>query len=46
MKVKKITDNIGNLRFKKDNMTQQQLSKLVGRSRQTINALENNRYSF
>lgn len=45
MKVKKVTNNIKELRFKNDNMTQQSLADLVGCSRQTIHVLENNRYS-
>ena len=45
MKIKKIFNNIRDLRYNADNMSQQQLSELVGCSRQTINALENNRYS-
>ncbi|MBU1093356.1 MAG: helix-turn-helix domain-containing protein [Firmicutes bacterium] len=45
MKVKEVTNNIRDLRYNADNMSQQQLSELVGCSRQTINALEKNRYS-
>jgi len=45
MKVKEVTNNIRDLRYNTDNMSQQQLSELVGCSRQTINALEKNRYS-
>ena len=45
MKIKEVTNNIKDLRYKKDNMSQQLLSDKVGCSRQTINALEKNRYS-
>ena len=45
MKVKEVTNNIRDLRYNTDNMSQQQLSELVGCSRQTINSLEKNRYS-
>ena len=45
MKVDKVTNNIRDLRYNKDNMSQQQLADFVGCSRQTINALEKNRYS-
>jgi putative transcriptional regulator len=45
MKVKKVLNNIKNLRYNNGDMTQQELADLVGCSRQTINALEKNRYS-
>jgi putative transcriptional regulator len=45
MKVKKVSNNIKNLRYQNGDMSQQELAELVGCSRQTINALENNRYS-
>ncbi len=45
MKINSVTNNIKDLRYKKDNMSQQQLADLVGCSRQTINALEKDRYS-
>lgn len=45
MKIKEVTNNIRDLRYQMDNMSQQQLSDKVGCSRQTINALEKNRYS-
>lgn len=45
MKVKSVSNNIKDLRYKKDNMSQQQLADKVGCSRQTINALEKNRYA-
>ncbi len=45
MEIKEVTNNIKDLRYKKDNMSQQLLSDKVGCSRQTINALEKNRYS-
>ena len=41
----KITNNIRKLRFEKEEMTQAQLAKLVGCSRQTIVLLEQNRYA-
>ena len=41
----KITNNIRTLRFEKEEMTQAQLAKLVGCSRQTIVLLEQNRYA-
>jgi putative transcriptional regulator len=40
-----ITNNIRTLRFQHDEMTQQQLADLVGVTRQTINAIEHNKYS-
>ena len=45
MKVKQVQNNIKDLRYKNNNISQQQLADLVGCSRQTINALEKNRYS-
>lgn len=45
MKVKSVSNNIRDLRYGKNNMSQQELADLVGCSRQTINALENDRYS-
>jgi putative transcriptional regulator len=45
MKVKKVTNRIKDLRYNNGDMSQQALADLVGCSRQTINALENNRYS-
>lgn len=45
MKIKKVTNNIKELRFENDNMSQQLLADLVGCSRQTINVLEKNKYS-
>lgn len=45
MKIKKVTNNIKELRFEKNNMSQQLLADLVGCSRQTINVLEKNKYS-
>ena len=41
----KINNNIRKLRFFHDEMTQEELAKLVGVTRQTINALENGKYS-
>jgi len=41
----KINNNIRKLRFFNDEMTQQELAKLVGVTRQTINALENGKYA-
>ncbi len=40
-----ITNNIRNLRFAHSEMTQVDLAKTVGVTRQTIIAIENNRYS-
>lgn len=40
-----ITNNIRSLRFDQGEMTQQQLADLVGVTRQTINAIEHNKYS-
>jgi len=45
MKVKRVTNNIKDLRYINGDMSQQTLADLVGCSRQTINALEKNRYS-
>ncbi|HHU23756.1 MAG TPA: helix-turn-helix domain-containing protein [Acholeplasmataceae bacterium] len=45
MIIEQVSNRIKNLRFQKNNMSQQELADLVGCSRQTINALENNRYS-
>ena len=41
----KINNNIRKLRFFNDEMTQQELAKLVGVTRQTINSLEKGKYS-
>lgn len=40
-----ITNNIRRLRFNNDEMTQAELAKAAGVTRQTISALEANRYS-
>jgi putative transcriptional regulator len=40
-----ITNNIRALRFEHDEMTQQELADKVGVTRQTINAIEGNKYS-
>jgi len=40
-----ISNNIRRLRFDRDEMTQAQLAEQVGVTRQTIIALENNKYS-
>lgn len=40
-----INNNIRTLRFHCNEMTQQQLADLVGVTRQTINAIEHNKYS-
>ena len=45
MRQHKISNNIRKLRFLNDEMTQQALAKQVGVTRQTIIALEQNRYS-
>ena len=42
---KKITNNIRRLRFNHDEMTQQMLADIVGVSRQTIVAIEKDKYS-
>jgi putative transcriptional regulator len=41
----RISNNIRKLRFLKDEMTQQQLAEKVGVTRQTIIAMEQERYS-
>ena len=41
----KINNNIRSLRFFNDEMTQQELAKLVGVTRQTIISLEKGKYS-
>lgn len=40
-----INNNIRKLRFFHDEMTQQELAKVVGVTRQTINSLEQGKYS-
>jgi len=40
-----ITNNIRKLRFNHNEMTQQELAKSIGVSRQTIVAIENGKYS-
>lgn len=40
-----ISNQIRRLRFEADEMTQQQLAKLVGVTRQTVNAIELGKYS-
>lgn len=40
-----LTNNIRNLRFAKNEMTQQMLAELVGVTRQTIIAIEKGKYS-
>ncbi|MBK8795639.1 MAG: helix-turn-helix transcriptional regulator [Anaerolineales bacterium] len=40
-----ITNDIRTLRFHHDEMTQQELANRVGVTRQTINAIEGNKYS-
>lgn len=40
-----ITNEIRTLRFHHGEMTQQQLADLVGVTRQTVNAIEGNKYS-
>lgn len=42
---KRITNNIRRLRFDADEMTQQMLADVVGVSRQTIVAIEKDKYS-
>lgn len=41
----KITNDIRALRFKHNEMTQQELADRVGVTRQTVNAIEGNKYS-
>lgn len=45
MKINEISNNIKDLRYENNNMSQQRLADLVGCSRQTINSLEKNKYS-
>jgi putative transcriptional regulator len=45
MKNKSLTNNIRKLRFNLSEMTQQELADKLGVSRQTINAIEANKYS-
>jgi putative transcriptional regulator len=45
MAKKRISNNIRKLRFFNDEMTQQQLAEKVGVTRQTIIAMEKDRYS-
>jgi len=40
-----ISNNIRRLRFEQDEMTQKALSQLIGVTRQTVNAIEGNKYS-
>ena len=40
-----ITNEIRSLRFHRSEMTQQNLAELVGVTRQTVNAIEGNKYS-
>lgn len=41
----RVRNNIRKLRFERDEMTQQQLAELVGVTRQTIVAIEKEKYS-
>ena len=45
MKTNRISNNIRKLRFNADEMTQKDLAEKVGVTRQTINAMEHNKYS-
>lgn len=45
VKSTRITNNIRQLRFMKDEMTQAELAKRIGMTRQTIIAIEQGRYS-
>ena len=45
MALKQINNRIRRLRFDKDEMTQQQLADRVGVTRQTINAIESDKYN-
>lgn len=40
-----LSNNIRRLRFEHDEMTQKELAKLIGVTRQTVNAIEGNKYS-
>lgn len=40
-----LTNEVRRLRFLRDEMTQQELADLVGVTRQTVNAIEGNKYS-
>lgn len=42
---RQITNQIRTLRFNNDEMTQSELAKLVGVTRQTVYAMEKNKYS-
>jgi len=42
---RKLRNNIRDIRQRRDGMTQQQLADLVGITRQTVNAIEGNKYS-
>lgn len=41
----RVTNEIRNLRFRTGEMTQQELADKVGVTRQTVNAIEGNKYS-
>lgn len=41
----KITNQIRRLRFERNEMTQQELADKIGVTRQTVNAIEGNKYS-
>ena len=41
----RLTNEVRRLRFLRDEMTQQELADLVGVTRQTVNAIEGNKYS-
>lgn len=41
----RITNQIRTLRFHHDEMTQQELAERIGVTRQTVNAIEGNKYS-
>lgn len=41
----KITNHIRRLRFEQEEMTQQELADLIGVTRQTVNAIEGEKYS-
>lgn len=40
-----LSNQIRQLRFRHDEMTQRELARLVGVSRQTVNAIENNKHA-
>ena len=45
MKIKQVQNNVRDLRYRKNQMSQQDLADLVGCTRQTIISIEQNKYS-